>query len=189
MSSVTDSSEDNDYTPWNELTTARQRVALTITDVHGPTTFNRPDLQEDAEDADDLNEVIDNVDRVLISLKYTRLLNCLVDDGYLIKEVQGGTNPLILDIEYDSNRDTRSAAPYGNTSALHTIVDQVCDREGISRDVLDEVQNEYDFNEVRDAVNRAVGHRVLRTYSDPSEYRSTKKTYSLVESKVDNSRK
>ena len=146
--------------------------------------FNRPDLLDDTEDADDLDTVIDDVDRVLTSLEYTTLLNELVDDGYLVKEFQGGTNPILLDIGYDSDRDTRNAAPYGNTSALHTLVDQVFDREGISADIEDLVEDPFDFNAVRNAVNRVVGRQVLRTYSDPSKYRFTKETFGLVESKV-----
>lgn len=180
MSSTTDASDDDDHTPWDELTTARQRVALTIAHVHGPQTFNRPDLRDDVEASSSVEGVIDDKDRVLTSLKYTRLLNDLVEDGYLVKEFQGGTNPIILDVEYDPDRDIRNAAPWGDASALHTLVDQVCDREGITRDLLDEVSNPYDFNEVKEAVNRAVGRTVLQPYADPSKYRFTKATYSLV---------
>jgi hypothetical protein len=187
MSSVTDSPSDDEYTPWDELTTARQRVVQTIAHVHGPQTFNRPDLREDVEDSDTIGDVIDDKERVLTSLEYTRLLNDLVEDGYLVKEFQGGSNPIILDIEYDSERDTRNAAPYGNTSALHTLVAQVRDREGITRDLLDEVENPYDFNEVRDKVNEAVGRTVLQPYADPSKYRFTKETYSLVAEKNETS--
>ena len=186
MSSISDSSKDDiERTPWDELTTARQRVVLTIAHVHGPQTFNRPDLLDDVEDADDIEDVIDDEDRVLTSLDYTRLLNELEEDGYLLKEFQGGTNPIMLDTEYDSDRDTRSAAPYGDTSALHTLVDQICDREGITRDLLDEVDNPYDFNEVKDAVNKAVKRVVLHPYSDPSKYRFTQEGYSVVDDKVE----
>lgn len=186
MSSIPDSyDEDIDRTPWDELTTARQRVVLTIAHVHGPQTFNRPDLRDDVEDADDVEDVIGDKDRVLTSLDYTRLLNELEEDGYLVKEFQGGTNPIMLDTEYDSDRDTRNAAPYGDTSALHTLVAQICDREEITRDLLDEVDNPYDFNEVKDAVNRAVGRVVLHPYSDPSKYRFTQEGYSVVDDKVE----
>ena len=187
MSSVTDSPSDDERTPWDELTTARQRVAQTIAHVHGPQTFNRPDLREDVEDSETIGDVIDDKERVLTSLKYTRLLNDLVEDGYLVKEFQGGTNPIILDVEYDSERDTRNAAPWGNTSALHTLVAQVCDREGITRDLLEEVENPYDFNEVKNKVNEAVGRTVLQPYADPSKYRFTKETYSLVVEKNEES--
>ena len=186
MSSTTEPRDNNEFTPWNDLTTARQRIVLTIAHVHGPQTFNRPDLREDVQDSTSITSVIDDKDRVLTSLKYTRLLNDLVDDGYLVKEFQGGTNPIVLDSEYDKDRDTRNAAPFGDGSALHTLVDQVCDREGITRDILDEVNNRYDFNEVREAVNRAVGRTVLRIYSDPSKYRFTKETYRPVKEKVGN---
>jgi hypothetical protein len=183
MSSVSDSSHNAEHEPWNELTTARQRVVKTIAHVHGPQTFNRPDLREDVEGSDTIEEVIDDKERVLTSLKYTRLLNDLAKDGYLVKEFQGGKNPVILDVEYDSEHDTRNAAPWGNTSALHTLVAQVCDREGITRDLLDEVENPYDFNEVMNKVNEAVGRTVLQPYADPSKYRFTKETYSLVAEK------
>jgi len=185
MSSTKDShTDDNDQTPWDELTTARQRVALTIVHVHGPQTFNRPDLRDDVEEADDVEDVIDDKARVLTSLDYTRLLNDLTEDGYLVKEFQGGTNPIILDVEYDSDRDTRNAAPFGDTSALHTLVAQVCDREDITRDLLDEVENPFNFNEVKDKVNEVVGRPVLLPYSDPSKYRFTKEVYPLVREKV-----
>lgn len=187
MSSVTESPSDDEHTPWEELTTARQRVAQTIAHVHGPQTFNRPDLREDVEDSDTIGAVIADQERVLTSLKYTRLLNNLVEDGYLVKEFQGGTNPIILDVEYDSEHDTRNAAPWGNTSALHTLLNQVCDREGITQDLLDEVENPYDFNEVKDKVNEIVGRTVLQPYADPSKYRFTKETYSLVVEKNEES--
>lgn len=76
---------------------ARQRVVLTTAYVYGPTTFEQPDLLKDIREKSDLNAVIDDVDRVLTSLQYTTLLNALVDAGYLIKEHQGGKNPIILD--------------------------------------------------------------------------------------------
>ena len=186
MSSISDSPSDaDDRTPWDELTTARQRVVLTIAHVHGLQTFNRPDLRDDVADVDHVEDVIDDKDRVLISLDYTRLLNELEEDGYLVKEFQGGTNPIMLDTEYDPDRDTRNAAPYGDTSALHTLVDQICNREEITRDLLDEVDNPYDFNEVKDAVNRAVMRVVLHPYSDPSKYCFTQEGYSVADHKVE----
>lgn len=186
MSSTSDSTtDDSDRTPWGEVTTARQRVALTIAHVHGPQTFNRPDLLDDVKNTADIKDVIDDKDRVLTSLNYTRLLNDLTEDGYLVKEFQGGMNPIILDVEYDSDRDRRNAAPWGNASALHTLVDQVCDREGITRDLLKEIDNKYDFNEVKDKVNAVVGRAVFRPYADPSKYRFTKEAYSLVFEKVE----
>lgn len=189
MSSTSDTpSDDTEHTPWDELTTARQRVAKTIAHVHGPQTFERPALRDDVEDADDVEEAIDDKERVLTSLKYTRLLNDLVDDGYLVLEYQGGRNPIILDVEYDADRDTRSAAPFGDTSALHTLVAQVCDREGITRDLLEEVDNPYDFNEVKAKVNKVVGRTVLQPYSDPSKYRFTQEAYAVVFEKVEDAK-
>ncbi|WP_394739449.1 hypothetical protein [Natronococcus roseus] len=186
MSSISETPADEfERTPWDDLTSARQRVALAIAYVHGPQTFNRPDLREDVEKTKGVEEVIDDEDRVLTSLKYTRLLNDLTEDGYLVKEFQGGTNPVILDVEYDSARDTRSAAPWGDASALHTLVSQVCDREGITRNLLDEVSNPYDFNEVKNKVNAVVGRTVLHPYADPSKYRFTKEGYSVVIGKVE----
>ena len=188
MSSISSPSNEEEPTPWDDLTAARQRVALTVAHVHGPKKFNRPDLREDVEASSTIEEVIDDKERVLTSLKYTRLLNDLEEDGYLVKEFQGGTNPIILDVEYDSGRDNRNAAPWGDASALHTLVDQVCDREGISRDLLKEVDNKYDFNEVKAKVNSVVGRTVLQPYADPSEYRFTKETYSLVREKAEDRR-
>lgn len=74
--------------------------------------------------------------------------------------------------------------PFGYTSRFHTVVDQVFDREGMSRAHL-EVENENDFNEMREAVNRAVGRTVLVIVSDASKYRFTKAGYSLVRRKVE----
>jgi hypothetical protein len=176
--------KDDEITPWDALPSTRQRVAKATAHVHGPQTFNRPDLRDDVEDSTTVEDVIDDKDRVLTSLEYTRLLNDLVDDGYLVKEFQGGTNPIILDVEYDADRDTRNAAPWGNASALHTLADQVCDREGITRDLLDEVHDPYDFNVVKEKVNTVVGRPVLIPYADPSKYRFTKKGYSITDARV-----
>lgn len=184
MSSTTDSHNDPDHTPWDELSPARRRVALTIAAVHGPTTFERPDLLDDTREADDLDEVVDDVDRVLTSLQYTTLLNELVSDGYLVQEKQGGKKPIILDLEYDEDRDDYEIAPYGYLSQFHSVVDQILDREDLSRGRLD-VEDESDFNAMRDAVNRAVGRTVLVTVADASQYRFTEDTYSLVRSKVE----
>lgn len=184
MSTMSDShADDTDRIPWDELTTGEQRVAQTIAHVHGVQTFNRPDLFEEVVDSETIGDVIDDKERVLTSLKYTRLLNDLVYDEYLVKEFQGGTNPIILDVEYDSDRDIRNAAPWGDTSALYTLVSQVCDREGINRDLLQEVDNKYDFIEVKNKVNGVVGRVVLQPYADPSKYRFSKETYSLVSAK------
>ena len=186
MSSISETqSQDSERTPWDELTTARRRVAKAIAHAHGPQTFNRPDLRDDVEETDAIEEVIDDKGRVLTSLKYTRLLNDLVEDGYLTKEFQGGRNPIILDTEYDPSRDTRNAAPWGDASALHTLVSQVCDREGIIRDLLREVENKYDFNEVKNKVNTVVGRTVLQPYADPSKYRFTQEGYSVVYDRVE----
>jgi len=189
MSSTTNTTSQNDFTAWEELTQARKRVVKTIGEVHGPSTFDRPALQDDVEDSTTVKAVIDDKDRVLTSLDYTTLLNELVEDGYLVKEFQGGQNPVILDVEYDETRDEVDVAPFGDTSKLHTMVAQVCDREGITRDLLAEVDNPYDFNEMKEKVNQVVGRTVLHPYSDPSEYRFTKETYSLVIEKAEEFRK
>lgn len=188
MSSISDTTDDIERIPWDELTTARQRVALTIAHVHGPQTLERPSLREDVKDADDLEDIVDDKDRALTSLRYTRLLNELTHDGYLVKEHQGGTNPIIIDLEYDPTRDTRNAAPWGNVSALHILVAQVCDREGIMRDLLDEVEDPYDFKEVKDKVNEVVGRTVLQPYADPSQYCFRREGYSVVAERVERSK-
>lgn len=184
MSSTTDSYTEPEPTPWADLTTARQRVALTIAYVHGPTTFERPDLLDDTREESDLDTVVDDVDRVLTSLQYTTLLNALVETDYLVKEYQGGKNPIILDLGYDEDRDKYEVAPFGYLSRFHTIVDQVLDREGINRAHL-EVNNENDFNAMRNAVNRAVGRTVLVIVSDASQYRFTQGGYNIVRPKVE----
>lgn len=184
MSSVTDTPADDDFTTWEELTAARRRIALTIAYVHGPSAFERPDLLDDTKEADGLDDVIDDVDRVLTSLQYTTLLNALVEDGYLVKERQGGKNPIILDLEYDEARDDYEVAPYGYTARLHDVVAQVLDREDLSWGALG-LDDDENFNEVRNAVNAAVGRTVLVTSADASVYRFTKDCYSLVRSKVE----
>jgi hypothetical protein len=103
----------------------------------------------------------------------------------MMKEFQGGTNPIILGIEYDSDSDTRNGTPFGDTSTLHTLVAQVFERGGITRDPLDEVEGILDFIEVKDKVNEAVGRTVLQPYSDPSKYRFTKEAYPPVREKVE----
>ena len=111
-------------------------------------------------------------------------LNALVKDGYLVKEHQGGTNPIILDFEYDEEPDGYEAEPFGYLSRFHAVVDQVLDREGLSRHHLG-VDDDNDFNAVHEAVNRAVERTVLVIVSDASQYRFTKDGYNLVRSKVE----
>jgi hypothetical protein len=185
VSSEADSPTERKPTPPEDLTPARLRVVSTIAYIHGPSTFERPDVLEDARAAaEELELVIDDVDRVLTSLQYTTLLNKLVEDGYLVKEHQGGKNPIILDLEYDEDRDEHEVAPFGYLSRFHTVVDQVLDREGLSRGDLD-VEDDTDFNAVRDAVNRAVSRTVLVIVSDASQYRFTKEGYGIVRPKVE----
>ncbi|SFL50715.1 hypothetical protein SAMN04487950_4051 [Halogranum rubrum] len=167
-------------TNWEDLSRSRKRVAKTISHVHGPSTFERPELRKDVKASTTVEDSIDDKYSVLTSLKYTTLLNGLVEDGYLVKEYQGGKNPIILDLEYDKDRDNTNAAPYGNASKLHSVVDQVLDREGMGRGALGNV-NSNDFNGVRDAVNRTLGRTVLVTVSEASEYRFTPSGYSLAD--------
>lgn len=168
--------------PWGDLTTAQQRVAKTVAHVHGPTTFERPDLRKDVKASSTVAGVIDDKDRVLTSLKYTRLLNDLVDDGYLVKEHQGGQNPIILDLGYEEERDKWEVAPYGATSRLWDIVAQILDREGLHDSALDDV-DENDFNEIRNAVNAAVGRTLLVTVSEASKYRFRQDPYKVAREK------
>ena len=185
MSSTTEnSSSADDPTPWGELTTAQQRVAKAVAHVHGPTTFERPDLQNDVRASSTVVNVIDGKDRVLTSLKYTRLLNDLVDDGYLIKEFQGGRNPIILDLGYEEDRDDWEVAPYGATSRLWDIVAQILDRENLREGALGDV-DENDFNEIRNAVNAAVGRITLVTVSEASKYRFRQDPYKVAREKAE----
>lgn len=179
----------NETTPidWRDLTRTQQRVAKTIAHVHGPSTFERPDLRTDADDSSTLEKVIDDPDGILTSLKYTSHLNALEAHGYLIKEYQGGESPIILDLGYEEERDKLEVAPYGASSKLHTVAFQVLNREGLGESALDGIDM-HDFNAVRDAVNRAVGRTVLVTVSEASEYRFTKAGYSLVATKVKEAR-
>lgn len=187
MSSKSESTPDNEFAPWDDLTATKKRVAKTIAHVNGPTTFERPDFQDDVEASSTVEEVIDDKERVLTSLDYTRHLNDLTDAGYLVKESQGGKNPIILDLGYDEDRDDWEVAPYGNTSRLWGIVSQVLDREGLSDGALGDV-DENDFNDVRDAVNVAVERTILVTVSEASEYRFRQEPYNLVRAKTEEAR-
>ncbi|EMA40806.1 hypothetical protein C447_03391 [Halococcus hamelinensis 100A6] len=158
---------------------------LTIAYVNGPVVFERPSLRDDVEATKDLEKVIDDKDRVLTSLKYTRLLNDLAEeDGYLDKTFQGGVNPIVIDWEYDEGRDIRSAAPFGYKAALDDIVTQVLSREGKTKAALGSVDRT-DFNAVVKAVNGAVGRNVLGINSDPSRYRFAKGVHGLTKNKVE----
>lgn len=188
VSSTSDSSDtEHEKTPWEDLTSSRQRVALTVAHLDGPATFERPDLKERAEESSDLHEIIDDTDRVYTSLKYTTLLNELVDDGYLELEFQGGKNPIYLDTEYDSDRDRLNAAPFGDSGKFFSVVNQILDREGIPNSFLDSI-NTGDFNAVKYAINRRVGRSVLIVYSDPSRYRFHQEAYMTVAEAVSEAR-
>jgi hypothetical protein len=172
------------HTPWDELTTARQRLAKTIAHVHGHETFERPSLKDDVKASTDLEVFIDSKDRVLTSLKSTSMLNDLDDDGYLENEYQGGENPIILDLEYDESRDDRETAPFGYDSAFNAIVSQILEREGLTREALGNVDWD-DYNDIIDAVNAAVGRVVLVIVSEPSRYRFTEGAFSKVEKELE----
>jgi len=186
MSSVSSSDDSTDPVDWDDLSAARQRLLKTIGFVAGPVVIERPDFQDTVEsvDEDDLKTVIDDKERVLKSLNSTHLLNELVTDGYLRKVFQGGQNPIVLDLEYDEDRDTHNVAPFGAAAQLQTMAFEVLDREDIPTSALDGVDMT-DFNAVINAVNRAVGHTVLVIVSDPSEYRLSEEAVDTVMSKVE----
>ena len=169
---------------WNELVSdERRRLLLTIGHLRGPKVFERPELKQDAPSSSTLADVIDDVAGVVKTLKDTGLLNGLVEDGYLRKTFQGGKKPIVLDLEYDEDRDTREVAPFGATAKLRDIVSQVLDREGLSESALGSVDMT-DFNAVITAVNRTVGKTTLVVVSDPSKYRLREEAVPTVMEKV-----
>lgn len=172
MSSKSSSpSSGTDPVPWDELSSPeRQQLLLAIGSVNGPGVFERPDLKKAVAKSTTVEDVVDSRDKVVKSLKSTRLLNGLVEDGYLQKTFQGGKNPIVLDLEYDEDRDTWEVAPFGVASKLQTIAFDVLDREGLGKSELGGIDLT-DFNAVVSAVNRAVGRTVLVIVSDPSKYR------------------
>lgn len=183
MSSASSTGDSTEPLDWDELTVARKRLAKTIAHVAGPAVIERPDFQDTVEASASVADVIDDKDRVLKSLNSTSLLNKLVENGYLTKVKQGGNNPIVLDLNYDEDRDTYEVAPFGVSSRLQTIAFDVLDRNDLSGSALDDVDLD-NFNAVIDAVNRAVGRTVLVIVSDASKYRIREEALGVVTEKV-----
>lgn len=172
MSSNSKAPTANDRTDWTDLTPARRRVIKAVAHVNGPGEFERPDLLEEVKASSSVKQVIDDKDRVVTSLNYTTLLNELSEDDYLVKTFQGGTNPIVVDIYYDKNRDQVSAAPFGDQSKLMTMARQILDRNKRSGACLKGI-NTGDFNVVINTVNGVVSGDPMRVSSDASKYRFT----------------
>ena len=183
MSSDSETTTDIEKTDWTDLTTDQKRLLKTIGFIVGPKAFERPELKDKVEKSEDLEEVIDSKERVVTTLRYTALLNKMVDAGYLTKTFQGGENPIVLDLNYEEERDTHEVAPFGEESKLHTMVSDVLDRNGLSRSAMEDVDPS-DFNEVINVVNNALEKTVLVIVSDPSKYRLKKTAISTIEKRL-----
>ncbi|MFC6973470.1 hypothetical protein ACFQL1_20420 [Halomicroarcula sp. GCM10025709] len=183
MSSAKTPNDSNDPVEWAEETKSRKRLIKTIGYVAGPKTIERPDFQDEVVESDGLEEIIDSREKVVKTLNQTNLLNGLVEDGYLRKEKQGGQDPIVLDLNYDEDRDTYEVAPFGAPSKLRSIAYDVLDRNDLPSDTLEGVDTN-DFNAVLDAVNDAVGRKVLVVVSEASQYRLREEALSIASKKV-----
>jgi len=172
MSSTSNNDSGTNRTDWNDLTTARQRLTKTLMHIRGPEPIERPDTRSDVEDSSTIENVIDSKKRVLKSLNQTTLLNELVTDGYLVKTHQGGGNPIVIDGNYDADRDNISAAPFGDTGSLESLAYQVLDRNGYSGSCLDSIDTS-NTNVLIETVNSRLGKQVLFPKSEASEYEFT----------------
>lgn len=184
MSSHTHSPNDSTELPaWGDLTRSRRRLLRIIGHFRGPRPIERPDLRVDVDDtdADDVEEVIDDKDRILKTLNSCGLLNKLTEeDGYLQKLRQGGGNPIVVDYDYEEDRDTHQSTIYADTGQIATMAFDVLDREDEPAWKLDDVDMD-DPNEIISAVNRIVGYQVLGVVAESSEYRLVPEAIPVVE--------
>ena len=188
MSSDTHPTDDSTELPdIEELTPARIRLLRIIGVFRGPTLIERPALRNDIEETDEdvVEEYIDDKSRILKTLNRCGLLNKLTDEvGYLERVRQGGGNPLVVDYEFEEERDTYSSTAYANSSQLATMAFDVLDRENEPSWKLDDVDME-DPNEIVTAVNRIVGRSVLGIQSESSQYRLVPEAVPIVEQELD----
>lgn len=198
MSSETHSTDDSNELPsgdddsdelpsWEELTRARRRLLRIIGSFRGLSTFERPNLRDDVErsDVDDVEAIIDDKARVLKTLNQCDLPNKLVkEDGYLEKVRQGGGNPIIIDYEYDEERDTHQNTVYSNTGQLTTMAFDVLDRENKPSGELDDVDIQ-DSNKVVATVNGIIGRQVLGIRAESNQYRLTDEAVPILEQNVE----
>lgn len=180
--------DDSDKLPsWEELTRARRRLLRIIGSFRGLSTFERPSLRDDVEGThvDDVESIVDDRDRILKTLNRCNLLNELVkEDGYLEKVRQGGRNPIIIDYEYDEERDTYQNTVYSNTGQLTTMAFDVLDRENKPSGELDDVDMQ-DSNKVVATVNGIIGRQVLGICAESNQYRLTAEAVPIVEQNVE----
>lgn len=167
-----DSDSSTKLADWGDLSPERQNLLKAAAHFDEGAGIERPTLRKTVEASSEIEDIVDSKDDLLTTLNSTNLLNELIQDGFLYKTKQGGKNPIVIDGEYDEERDTVEVAPFGVTSKLLTMAYQVLNREGIGGHVLDGV-NEDDFTDVMNAVNRAVGRQVMYINSDASVYRFT----------------
>jgi hypothetical protein len=186
-SSTDDNGSDLSPVPWESLSSTRKRIAKVIAYISGPGKFDRPTLKEEVEKSENIGNIIADKDSLMTSLSYTRNLNNLVEDEYLLKTHQGGQNPVVIDTKYRGKEDEIQSAPLGAASELQDIIYQVKERENIPEGRLSDIDL-YDANEVINAVNNIVGETVLVMYSEPSKYmlplKSHEKIISRIESEV-----
>ncbi|PSQ11627.1 hypothetical protein BRC93_05045 [Halobacteriales archaeon QS_5_70_15] len=189
MSSQTQSIESNDLPHWDDLTRARRRLLRIIGYFRGPAVLERPTLRAAVEDTpvDDVEEVIDDKERILKTLNSCGLLNKLTEeDGYLEKRRQGGGNPIVVDYEYDEERDTCETTVYSETGKIDTMATDILSREGKSVGRLDGVDMS-DPKAIIGAVNGIVGRQVLRIHAEASRYCLVPEAVPTVEANLNTS--
>lgn len=171
-STPTDSDSSTELADWEDLSPERQNLLKAAAHFNEGAGIERPDLRKTVKESSEVEDIVDSKDDLLATLNSTNLLNGLIQDGFLHKTKQGGKNPIVIDGEYDEERDTVEVAPFGVTSKLLTMAHQILNREGLGGHALDGI-DENDFNAVMNAVNRAVGRQVMYINSDASVYRFT----------------
>lgn len=155
-------------TPYDELTDKRQLLLKVIEENLDDGRFTRSHLNAVLyyEDHSEILDEDDDEDTDTVQTT-TGLLNKIVeDDGYLAKPVQGGGTAFVLDRNANEDRDERVTGV--TPSELSEMAHQILDRNGVSRD-LSHVDFG-DWGEVLDAVNSAIGKKVLIIRAKPNRY-------------------
>ncbi|WP_440009015.1 hypothetical protein [Halomicrococcus sp. SG-WS-1] len=166
---------DSDRKPWKEITPHRKRVASAVAFFIGLGEFTRNELESAVEQSKNVGTYVENVGALEKSLQYTRLLNSLVDDGYLEKIEQGGQIFLVIDY----GKEEPEAVPAGDTNGLRKLAKNALKRNDCSLNILQDI----DFtktNQVKDKVNEAIGRQDLATHSNPSIYKMYKTAHAQV---------
>ena len=160
---------------WDDLTSSRKRVASAVAFLVGPKEFTRNDVQNVAEEFENLNSYITEEDRLKTSLKYTTILNSLVDDHYLEKVKQGGQVILVIDYGPEGSE----AVPAGDQAGLHHLAENVLKRNNASLDILEGIDFT-NIGQVVKRVNSTLGKSPMAISADSSIYKMYEDAYSLT---------